>query len=203
MAKKNDPNQPTPTGFVMGDHRFFDPSQSGPIERFDLPPRQILGSPPPSFLKHIAREATADNPANKALRKGTWCGHGEPTFTAFDIVIDDHEELEISAIISEGEDEDQQIADLIAVRKPGGPWHALFRNVWVERQDMLLNTERDTCTAEESTRLNSTDVDVVRVAIGFEYPCDAQSADDATWMRLDLVLKGTKKPVTFVDTELA
>lgn len=202
-----------PRGFVMGDHQFFDPAQNGSLDRYDLPPRQILGAPPPTCYAGIARESLENSPVNRLIRKGEWCGHAEPTFTAFDIVIDGHEEVEVSAILepqpetdSEGDDDDDsgdgQLPQLIAARAPGGAWHALFRHAWTQGQNALREVAGTGCTPEESAQLDEA-TDLVRAAVGFEYPCDAQSPDDASWMILDFLLKGEKKVVTVVHDELA
>lgn len=217
-AKRSQARKPTqlldqhgqpPRGWTMGDHQFFAPEQPGPLERMEMPPRQILGATPPSCFQGIVREAIADSPVNRLIRKGKWCGHMEPTFTAFDIVIDGHEEVEVSAILeppidesAEEDPDDPPLPRLIAARAPGGPWHALFRHEWAEQQNALRNITKAGCTPEESAQLDEA-TDPVRAAVGFEYPCDAESPDDASWMILDFLLKGEKKVVTVVHDELA
>jgi hypothetical protein len=192
-------------GFVLGDHQFLDPAENGPLSRFDEPKRQILGAPPPSFLDGIAREASKNSPAAKALLKGEFCGHGEPTMTVFDVVIDGEDVLDIAVRMDEEDEEDEEMEanlPLVAVRTPGGDWVAIFRREWEEAQATLEGTPRTTLTPAEAAQLDP-DMRRGRVAIGFEYPCDATSRDDVGWLTIDVVLEGERKPVCLVDAEIA
>jgi hypothetical protein len=117
-------------GFVFGDHEFLHPSENGPLERIAAPKRQILGAPPPSYLEGIAREATNSSTAAKALRVGRFCGHGEPTMTVFDVVIDGGDIVEIGAIEDPGDSEQKRNLIALVARKPGSEWKTLFRREW-------------------------------------------------------------------------
>lgn len=189
-----------PEGFTLGDHRFLHPSETGPLSRFKARKRQIIGAPPPSCFDGLMREATPKSPAAKALFKGKFCGHGEPTMTIFDVVIDGEEFLEITALT----DDQDPSANLpcLAVRKPGGRWIALFRREWEESQATLEGVAPSPLTEAEIAQLNP-DTGLGRLAVGFEYPCDATSRDCVSWMTVDALFDGNRKPSCLVNAELA
>lgn len=189
-----------PAGFVFGDHQFFGPSQNGPISRLTAPKKQIHTAPPPTYLDGYAVESTKKSKSATMLLKGKFCGHGEPTMTVFDIVIDGETELEISAL-SAPENPDANVP-LLAVRKPGGKWFALFRREWEERSMMLEGVKQKAVSRKEAAVL---DEETLRgeVSIGFEYPCDAGSRDDVSWVTIDVFSAGKKKPWCAVNAELA
>lgn len=162
--------------------------------------RQIRGAPPPTVLDGIVREATKSSAAAKALFKGEFCGHGEPTMTIFDVVIDGAEELDVS-VIPNPEDTGRNVIALVA-RKPGGPWVTLYKREWEEAQSTLEGVRPAPLTKAELAAVSS-DVERARVAIGFEYPCDATSRDCVSWMTIDLLFATKKKPMCLVDSELA
>lgn len=195
---------PGPQGVKLGDHQFYTPEQNAPLSRMFAEKRQILGMPPPSFLKGIAREATKASPAAKALYKGEFCGHGEPTMGIFDIVIDGEEVLDVCAAI-DPDDEDQEFnLPLLVVRKPGGEWIAIFRREWEENRATLEGVERTPLSKEELASLNAPDEPMrMRVSIGFEYPADANSPDCVTWLTIDALQEGQKKPGCLVDARMA
>lgn len=190
-----------PKGFVLGDHQFQDPSEPGDLDRLDEPKRQILGAAPPTYLEGIAREATADSPAAQALFEGEFCGHGEPTMTVFDIVIDGSETLEIGLVPSADQEETGSNPDVLAVRKPGGEWIALFRGEWELAQQGLEGVARTPLTPEELEGMHP-EIATGRVSIGFEYPCDATSRDEVSWLTIDLLMEGEEDPVCLVNAEL-
>ena len=120
--------------------------------------------------------------------------------TIFDIVIDGETELEISAL-SAPQSPDSNVP-LLAVRKPGGTWIAIFRREWEERCMMLEGVKRKAMPKKETAVL---DEETVRgkVSIGFEYPCDAGSRDDVSWVTIDVFSAATKTPWCAVNAELA
>lgn len=209
MAKKEQTK-----GFVLGNHQFFDPVEGSPGFRFDDPKKQILGAQPPTFLEGLVRESTKDSASAKQLLKGEFCGHGEPTMTVFDFVIDGAEELHIDGIFDDTLSEEEIIGDedgngggagfvsLLAVRKPGGPWHIVFRREWESKQTMLEGVKAGKLSAAEAAKLSGQPL-IGRLSIGFEYPCDATSRDSVTWMTLDILEKGKRKPMSVIDIELA
>lgn len=189
-------------GFILGDHQFLHPDVNGPLSRFDAPKRQIRGAKPPTYLDGLVRESTRASPAAKALFKGEFCGHGEPTMTIFDVVIDGTDILEIVAVTDEEVDVDGPNFVLLAVRKPKGQWYALFRREWEENATALARAESAIVQPDEIDD-GATDLLTARVSIGFEYPCDAGSRDDVTWMTIDALEDGKRKPVCVVNAELA
>lgn len=189
-------------GFVLGDHQFLHPSQSGPISRFKAPKRQITGALPPTYLDGLVRESTQASPAATALFKGKFCGHDEPTMTIFDVVIDGVESLEVGAISDEEVEEFGGNLVLVAVRKPGGPWLALFRREWEEAQAGLAEFQSAKVDDAQAAEI-SEDILKGRVSIGFEYPCDAGSRDEISWLTIDVLLEGKKKPMCVVNAEMA
>lgn len=188
-------------GFQLGDHRFLHPSANGPLSRLEAPKRQIIGAPPPAILDGIARESTKKSAAAKELSKGTCCGHGEPTMTIFDIVIDGAEDIEISWIPDQGIEEGLNPLVFVA-RTPGGAWVTLFRRQWEEAAATLEGITRKPLSTSEIKKIDD-DSAKARVAVGFEYPCDATSRDTVTWMTIDVLLAGDRKPRTVVSAELA
>lgn len=189
-------------GFVLGDHEFLHPSVNGPLSRLEAPKRQIRGAKPPTYLDGLVRESTPASKAAKALFKGEFCGHGEPTMTIFDIVIDGAEVLEVGGVSDSEVEEDGRNFVMLAVRKPGGPWLALFRRAWEDAQATLADFTTAKVEPDEVGFI-SDDVLKGHVSIGFEYPCDADSRDAVTWLTIDVLEEGERKPVCVVDAALA
>lgn len=187
-------------GFTLGNHTFLHPSVNGPMSRHTAPKRQILGAPPPAYLEGLVREATKQSPAAKELLRGKFCGHSEPTMTVFDVVIDGTDMLEVSGI-PDAEDEERNV-QLLACRVPGGRWVPLFRNTWEELQQTLEGVTPEPVSESEAEQLEVAMM-VGRVSIGFEYPCDATSRDTVTWLTVDVLFDGQKKPQCVVDAEMA
>lgn len=191
-----------PDGFTLGDHTFIDPSENAPLDRVEQPKRQIKGAPPPTILDGLARESADDSSAAVALRLGKFCGHGEPTMTLFDVVIDGSDVVEFQAIADEHVEQEGYNFVALVVRAPGGTWHAIFRREWEHRQETLVGVERTPVTDEEAAALDP-DVGKGRVSIGFEYPVDADDKDCVSWMTIDVLPEGEDEPICVVDTEIA
>lgn len=187
-------------GFVLGDHTFLDPSENAPFSRLRAPKRQILGAPPPSYLDGIARQATPASPAARALLTGQFCGHGEPTMTIFDIVIQGVETLEIGAIPDPDAPAAGRNLPLLVARKPGSRWRILFRGDWEEARATLENVNIALSPAELASIGSFGNG---RAAVGFEYPPDATSRDTVAWLAVDVLLDGQADPACVVNAELA
>lgn len=199
MAKKTK----TELCFTLGDHTFISPSQNGSLSRFEQPPRQIKGAPPPGYLAGIAVESTAKSPAAKALFKGEFCGHAEPTMTIFDIVIDGSDDLEIGVAGDKRTIKDGDLPLAFVVRKPGSTkWTTLFHRDWADAMQTLEGVKPRPLTAKEVAMIHP-DVQIGKVSIGFEYPCDATSVDCVTWLTIDVLLQKAKKPICIINAELA
>jgi hypothetical protein len=188
-------------GFVLGDHTFLDPIENAPFSRLRAPKRQILGAPPPTYLDGIALQATPASPAAKALFTGQFCGHGEPTMTIFDIVIDGAETLEVGAIADPDDPAGKRNLPVLVARKPGSQWRILFRREWEEAQATLEGVEVAPLSPAELASVGS--YGNGRAAIGFEYPADATSRDVVSWVAIDVLFDGNSDPGCVVNAELA
>jgi hypothetical protein len=194
----------SPKGFVFGDHVFLDPMVNGPLSRFKKPKKQIYGAPPPTYLERIVRESSPSSRAATELLKGKFCGHGEPTMTVFDIVLDRAEYLQI-AVLRDPDDPNLVLSyPLVAARRLLEPrrWVVLFRREWEGAQQTLEGVEVTPVTPEEAAALEE-NAHEGRVSIGFEYPCDATSRDSVGWIAIAVLLKDEKKPKCIVSAELA
>lgn len=190
-------------GFKLGDHQFLTPAEPSSIDRLDAPKRQIKGAPPPACLEGLVREATEASPAALDLLEGACCGHGEPTLTAFDVVIDGVDVLEVSVIIDREDKKLKRNFPAVVVRPPGTTaWTPIFRREWEDRQETLRGVAFTPLSAQEQGAV-SKDVKLARVAIGFEYPCDAESRDDACWVEVHILEEGVDEVGTLASAELA
>lgn len=191
-------------GFKMGNHVFLDPSINGPLSRLRAPKKQISGAPAPSYLDGLVREASKKSSAARELLKGKFCGHGEPTMTVYDIVIGEHEVIEISGVMDKRTMQDGDNPALVVVRAPeaGSDWHILFDRSWSDELKMLAGARQRRIKASEKRELEK-NKGLARVSIGFEYPCDATSRDDASWLAIDALVEGGPKPGCIVSAEIA
>lgn len=193
----------TVRGFEFGNHVFLHPSVNGPLDRDRQPKKQILGAPPPTVLDGLVRDATKSSPAAKSLLKGKFCGHGEPTMLVLDVVIDDSPDVFIGGLTGKNAD-GQPVIEALAVRgvKDGSAWHIIFQPTWAEAQATLLNVKPMKLAPRHVAMFEASKVQA-SIAIGLEYPCDATSRDDVTWMTIDMLGRKDKSPICMVDTEMA
>jgi hypothetical protein len=128
--------------FKLGDHQFISSEETAPISRLDQTDRRpIRGATPPSHLADAAVETRGDGPS-AALMSAEWAGHGEPTYTVFDIEIDGSRELEIAVEsddeslhdeVEEADEEDEgPMIRRVPARAPGsdGPWTVIHDVAW-------------------------------------------------------------------------
>ena len=198
------PAPEAPRGFTLGDHTFLAPSQpSDSFARWEAPKRQIKGAPPPTCLDGLVREAGPDSIAARSLRDGAWCGHGEPTLSLFDVVIDGQDLLEIS-VIDDPEDTERECNHLaIVVRPPGGQeWKPVFRREWEDRQETLQGVSFTPLSAKEAAAVARKSMRG-RVSVGLEYPCDAESRDTVSWIEIHAVPEGKTEYLRLASAELA
>jgi hypothetical protein len=197
----------TTARFRLGNHEFCLPGERAPLSR--LKPKErapIAGAQPPTFLTGCVREPATSQSAQELL-KGEFCGHGEPTFTVFDIVCDGHEELDVLLWMPENED-DGPDPDLILARAPGahGPWLVVFDRAWCDEagvgrlpespQWRTLDHETEAQAGEAAERAS--------LSIGFEYPCDADGINVITWLAIHAWPRDhSGAPVVLVDREWA
>ena len=163
-------------GFTLGDFTFVHPSVNAPLSRFRDPKRRIRGAMPPTYLQPYLRDAVLPGPAD-ALSDAGFCGHREPTFAIFDVVLNGKSEMEFGVQDADGPDRG------VCVRPAGGDesdWVLLIR-------DSLAFTDLAQATARPTkpvTRFSHPEQDVteVAVALGFEYPPDCGSENEPTWV---------------------
>ncbi len=186
--------------FTLGNHTFDDSGKPAPLSRTHRQAkRPIPGAQAPPFLASFVREP-ATSEASKVLVQGTFCGHGEPTFTVFDVVIGGHERLDVVTFFEsepdpEGDDPDEdddesgQDAAAVLVRPCGGsgPWLVIYSREWKDDYGDLYppdTPEWHTFDAEEEQDVMET-AQAALVSIGFEYPPDADSINDFSWIAID------------------
>jgi hypothetical protein len=200
-VKKSSSKGKKRSGFQLGDHQFQDPAVAQPLQRLSAAKRQIRGALPPMYLDGVARESTKRSPAAQMLLKGKFCGHGEPTMTVFDIVVDSEIELEVNVALDEMLSQGANPLVLVA-RRPKGKWVVLFRREWEENQVTLEGVRHKPLSKAEQKRFMDQPM-VGQVSIGFEYPSDATSRDCVSWLTIDVLERGKRKPVCAVNAELA
>jgi hypothetical protein len=164
--------------FRLGDHEFHDPDEtSSSIDAFTVgyPRRPIRGAAPPSFLAAFAVEAAADGPA-AALLDGEFCGHGEPTFTIFELALDGERNLNLSVPLEAGDEP----TVLARPASGAGPWRKLFSVPEVfPFSGCDAGGEPPKPVADDQGQPIP-----LRAAIGCEYPSDASGVDEISWLAI-------------------
>ncbi len=184
------------TPFRLGDHEFLEPGgPPAPLDRHLQRPRKpIVGAVAPSFVERLAVPPLPDGPA-ALLLDGSYCGHGEPTFTVFDLAIEGSREVEL-AVPFEDPDEPS-----VRLRPAGsdGPWQTL----------LALHELFEYCTYDGSGNPPQPITDQsghilpVRVAIGFEYPVEAISAEDVSWVAIAIEYGAEREQAIVLSMETA
>ena len=120
-------------------------------------------------------DADPDGPA-ALMMTGEFCGHGEPTFTVFDLVLDGSREFELSLPFEPGEEPTVQIRSIAGQ----GDWKSLFsiRHLFPNACYQPGGAPPQPVMDEHSNLIP------VRAAIGFEYPPDAASVDEVSWIAI-------------------
>lgn len=187
--------------FRIGDHEFLELGVPAPLSRTSKRNRKpIANAEPPPFLAGCVREpATTD--AAKVLVHGTFCGHGEPTYTVFDIVIDGQERLDVvTFFVDDDEDEETDAeaedmddedsnAAIVLARPVGtdGPWLVIFSHEWMDEYGNLQAPDEPhwhEFDDDEKEEVAET-AQASTLAIGFEYPPDADSLNGFSWLAID------------------
>lgn len=178
------------TPFRLGNHEFIPSGEDAPLSRISKKNKKpIAGATPPPFLAGFTREP-ATTQAAKIIKTGVFCGHGEPTFTVFDIVIDGQDYLDVITFFSEEAEEDEEAnaeAVIARVRGTKGPWLVIYSSEWInDYGDLELPTEPQfqTFKSEEDEEVMDA-AEPSRVAIGFEYPADADNVNAISWLAVD------------------
>ena len=197
--------------FTLGDHAFDDSGKAAPLSRLNRKNRRpIQNAAPPPFLSGFTRQPPT-SPAAAVLVQGTFCGHGEPTYTVFDVVIGMHERLDVVTFFDEDAEEEDDAEDgrsaaAVLVRPTGetGPWLVIYSEMWRDEGGDLYppdSPEWKTFDEEEERDVMET-AEPSRVAIGFEYPSDADSINEFSWIAIDAWPDGHKgEPYVLVSVE--
>ncbi|MBC7835064.1 MAG: hypothetical protein H7Y88_08175 [Phycisphaerales bacterium] len=189
-----------PTGFRLGNHTFITPVENGDPDRVSQEDRApIEKAPPPGWLTGCVAKVDADDGPSMSLVSGDFCGHGEPTYTVFDIELDGSREVEL-VVHGEGgdsDDEDDDDGDDEADGDPGavllvlarrarskGPWTVLYDAAWLDGTGIAACPKVPELVAAEEVDFESEEDERYHVAIGLEYPCDATSAEDVSWLTI-------------------
>lgn len=184
--------------FRLGNHEFISPDEDAPASRLDEDDRRpIAGAQPPTHLGGCVREADGSGPS-AFLSDGEWCGHGEPTFTVFDVVLDGTDELEVAVETFDSMDEEDEGDEgppvrRVLVRPSGshGEWTVIHDATWGLDDDLnrvFPWTPDDRVTDDDPdiqpVLTEDDQPEKFRVSIGLEYPPDAQSAGDISWVTI-------------------
>jgi hypothetical protein len=193
--------------FTLGDHQFISPEENAPLSRLDQANRKpIRGATPPAHLAGVAVEARGDGPSS-SLMNGEFCGHGEPTFTVFDVEIDGSRDIELAVETDEEIDEEEMEEDdegpmirRVLARRAGsdGPWTVLHDVTWGMDEEAGRTfpwcppePEMDDDDDIQPVETEEGEAETFRVSIGLEYPPDAQSTGDVSWVAI--VAVGTEQ----------
>lgn len=178
------------TPFRLGNHEFMTGNEAAPLSRISAKNKKpIAGATPPPFLAGFVREP-ASTDAAKVLKTGAFCGHGEPTFTVFDIIIDGEDHFDVITFFAEDADDDEEAnaeAVIARVRGSKGPWLVVYSSEWInDYGDLELPAEPQfqTFKPEEDEEVMDA-AEPSRLAIGFEYPPDADGINEISWLAID------------------
>lgn len=201
------------SGFRLGDHTFLAPGEDAPLSRLRKSKGRgpIAGAAAPGWLGGcIAAGVDADGPA-QGLLDGEFCGHREPTFTVFDLELDGTREIELAV----EQDEDEEAADkeeggrvlrvLGRGAGSGAAWTVLFDRAWIdwEREDGPAGCPGERVLVPAAEVKSAVDGERQRVAVGLEYPCDAGSAAEVSWMTVLFTPVGEDEVFVVLDEEMA
>lgn len=199
-----------PDGFKLGDHQFLEPGAAAPISRiFQKSRRPIRGAAPPRYLTGCVREV---NPAAAigaavCLVQGEFCGHGEPTYSVFDVVIDGKDVLEFCLREERRPKGPALVQVLVRPAGPNGNWTVIHHGGWFAYHvpGATLPLSATEVPASEGTPAVGRDGRNTRfrVAIGFEYPADCGSADEVSWVAVAVRDAGGPTGEVVLDEELA
>lgn len=195
--------------FRLGNHQFISPEENAPLSRLDVEDRSpIAGAPAPAHLASCVREPDPEGPA-AVLFEGGWCGHGEPTFTVFDIALSGEDELEVAIETFDDMEEDEAAEEdeegppvrRVLVRPYGSDaaWTVLHDILWGLDEELGRvypwcpeSVIEDDDADIEPVCLDDGTPERFRVSIGLEYPPDAQSVGDISWVTI--VATGESEP---------
>jgi hypothetical protein len=130
---------------------------------------------PPNYLRGTCKRAAKSGPA-RLLADGKWCGHGEENFWLYDIAANDESHFMLQLPNGDGP------LVVRVVRQSGGPAFPIYdsrrhpANLYYESQEPPAFRPVEVCSKCGST--------LFRMAVGFEVPLDAESANDTSWFAL-------------------
>ncbi len=165
------------TGFQLGNHVFLPQGAPAPLSRLALAQRSpISGAKPPACLERVAQSGGPG--PTELLRNGEFCGHGEPTYSVFDLIIEGDRELEVSIIPAEDGGTERFLA---RPAKRRGDWVVVYSRAWCSEGRLTGEVQTVPADAAEHA-IDPSGHSRFRIAIGLEYPPDCASADDVTWI---------------------
>jgi hypothetical protein len=132
---------------------------------------------PPDYLLKKCRAPRPNGPAS-LLEDGGWCGHGEETFWAYDIFCPDDNQFSVRLPDPGGPPVVNVTSRANEVTFPVYDGRSHPANVYVGSTEGPVLRSPEKCP--------KCGFDVFHVAVGFEVPADAQSANDTSWFALAL-----------------
>ena len=164
-------------------------------------PGPIADAPPPTHLRGCVTASTSDS--GTVLRSGAFCGHGEATFTVFDISVHGTIDLEVAAWIGDSQTEDPQCV-LARIPANGDRWLVIFDQAWQGDDGILRLPETPVWidVQKDDERVAEENICRARLSVGFEYPSDARNINDVSWLAIDAWPEGNdESPVVLVSAE--
>ena len=130
---------------------------------------------PPNYIAGKAAPADPNGPA-QLLLDGSWCGHGEPLFSVFDIRSGSDSHFHIR-LTDDGSDD-----FTVAAVELSPPSFLAYDS----RQHPASVFSGDPASPVFAPRLECPQChhDLFRVAVGFEIPSDSTSPEDTSWFAL-------------------
>ena len=141
----------------------------------ETPEQEIVG--PPDYLRDRYRLQQPGSP-RWLLADGKWCGHGEATFWVYDIGSGNDEVFSVRLPAGSG----PPVVEVSPTS--GGPSFAIYDTRHHPASPFVDSKSEPTFRPAE--RCAKCGASAFRIAVGFEVPGDATSANDTSWFALAL-----------------
>ncbi len=132
---------------------------------------------PPDYLRGYCGTPGPTSPA-QLLKDGNWCGHGEKMFWVYDIVTDKKELFTVRL-------PEPDAVPVVEVSANSGDLTITIYDGRLHPANVFFDSKRPPVLQAPVTCLKCSS-NVFRVAVGFEVPADAESANDTSWFSLAL-----------------